>query len=78
MRMNEALKTALTPALSPRRGRNFRRVEVGMVRQELDSSLFSSLTSNERGDNRTSSQNALVALPLPGGEGRGEGELIHH
>ena len=78
MCMNEELKTALTPALSPWRGRNLRRVEVDTVRQELDSSLVSSRTGNERGDNRTTSKNAPVALPLPGGEGRGEGELIPH
>ena len=53
--------TALTPALSPRRGRTIRR-------------LF---RDPERGDcnkNLEQTRRARLPSPLPGGEGQGEGE----
>ena len=77
MCMNEELKTALTPALSPRRGRNLRRLGNNLTLQAFDALFHPSLKRNDCGDNHKTCRNVPVALPLPGGEGRGEGELLH-
>jgi hypothetical protein len=53
--------TSLTPALSPRRGRNVRRV-FGMLGDGIGRMIF------------RESENVQRRLLLPGGEGRDEGE----
>ena len=77
MCMNEELKTALTPALSPRRGRNLRRLGNNLTLQAFDALFLPSLERNDSGDNHKTCRNVPVALPLSGGEDRGVGELLH-
>ena len=77
MCMNEELKTALTHALSTRRGRNLRRLGNNLTLQAFDALFLPSLKRNDCGDNLKTCRNVPVALPLPGGQGRGEGELLH-
>ena len=58
--------SALTPALSPRRGRNVRHLE-GNSDLALDSAVLEMSTSrNERGDTACVSRRAFIALPLLG------------
>jgi hypothetical protein len=72
--MKLVVTAALTPALSPRRGRIVRRVFSNatcwvVVRHTADETKSVTATRIEK-----LSSNMTVALPLPGGEGRGEGE----
>jgi len=75
MQMCFVITPALTPALSPRKGRILRRV----WRDRQPSFLQSfSLANNQRAatGNPTPkfSQRVRLPFPLPGGEGQGEGE----
>jgi len=66
---------ALTPALSPRRGRILRRVlrqcQPSVLRQFFPANHQPAATGNPPSE---SSQRVRLLSPLPGGEGQGEGE----
>jgi hypothetical protein len=70
-----AATPALTPALSPRRGRILRRVlsqcQPSVLRQSSPANHPPAATINSTSE---SSQRARSLSPLPGGEGQGEGE----
>jgi hypothetical protein len=66
---------ALTPALSPRRGRTVRRLWNIRTHSAAVTALLVDRESDGRGDERTNFARRLRRAPSPGGEGRGEGEI---
>ena len=68
-------KSALTPALSPRRGRTAATLleNVDGVRA-LSASLWFTVRRSKWNDVPARHNTRQTSLPLPGGEGRGEGE----
>jgi hypothetical protein len=76
VRKNRVIKTALTPALSPRRGSAMRRIR--LIRASL--SAFScvryscrTFRRGKRGDQCSDFQARSIRVPSPGEEGQGEG-----
>ncbi len=68
-------KSALTPALSPRRGRPATtRLESSNVLRTLSDSLKFKVCGSKGKDVLAGHKTRRTFLPLPGGEGRGEGE----
>ena len=67
--------SALTPALSPRRGRILRRVLIhrkpSVIRKFSPTNHQPAATGNATSE---SSERVRLLFPLPGGEGQGEGE----